>query len=190
MEDITTTDGNLRVLPSADLPDLDFVQWIFPFINFTCYGKITRWTLRVEQLEDLDLDEDELWYIPQLSVWRPSKDQNLAREKIGSYELQSSTNETIFPVNDQGPVFEYKMPFAMTVEPSDIIGIRMPLDAKTRRVRTTKPLFLELSRGNATSKSYSTLHNRTTISVSSETRELHTYLPLISVDIREFHSKC
>lgn len=186
MEDITNVNGNLTVLPSQNAASLDFVQWIVPFLQFRCHGKITRWSLRVEQLGNLDLEEDDLWYIPQLLTWRESKDQAHSQQVV-SYKLQSSTNETIFTVHDKGIVFEYNIPVPTTVEPGDIVGIQMPHDATARRTRTTKPLFLEVGNRNRTTQSYISLHKRTSITIpSKQLDKTESFLPLISVNFCEF----
>ena len=186
LHDINDVSGNLTVLPSLERQKLDFVQWIFPFVCFTCRSKLIRWSLQVEQLGDLDLEEDDQWNIPQLSVWRPSEDTDLSRRR-GTFKLQSSTNETIFSINDKGLTFEYNLQVPVTVEPGDIVGIRMPLDDMARRSRSTRPLFMALERGDVSKRSYICLNNRTTIAIMSEgfERDVDTIVPLISVRIGE-----
>ena len=169
-------------------PNLDFVQWLFPFMSFTCEGKITRWVLRIEQI-DLDLEEDDRWNLPQISTWKPTRTQGFPSAGVISYELTSITNETLSTVINKGSVFEYSLPTPTVVEPRHIIGIQMPLNMRERLTRSTRLLFWQLVNGNASYLSYSSLQNRTAIVVSpfDVIEPIVTFIPLISAHIGEFY---
>lgn len=187
LKDITNTGGEPVPLPSMNRPNLDFVQWLFPFMSFTCEAKITQWQLRIEQI-DLDFEEGDRWNLPQISIWRPRQAQGFPSAAGISYELAGITNETLSTVINQGSVFEYRLSTPMTVEPGHIVGIQMPLNMRERLSRSTKLLFWQLTNGNASYLSYSSLQNRTTIVVSpfEVIEPIVTFIPLIAVHIGEF----
>jgi hypothetical protein len=192
-QDINNVAGVPRViaLPSVDRPDLDFVQWLFPFIRFTCRGNITRWRVRVEQI-DPDFEAEDLvqWNVPQLMTWREMQVQgppSLFRPT--AYERVSITNKSLSTIRMvEGSVYEYNLPTPTEVQPGDIVGIQLPLNMELRQRRTTKPLFLELLNGNASMYSYIKLDNSTlaVIPPADVIQPLQTFIPLISVKIGEF----
>ena len=186
--DITNTGGEPVPLPLMNSPNLDFVQWLFPFMSFTCEGKITRWVLRIEQI-DLDLEEGDRWNLPQISTWRPTQNQGLSSALGISYELASITNETLTTAINRGSAFEYNLSTPIAVEPGHIIGIQMPLNMRERLSRSTRLLFWQLVSGNASYISYSSLQNRTAIVVSpfDVLQPILTFIPLIVVHIGEFY---
>ena len=188
LKDITNTGGEPVPLPSRNRPNLDFVQWLFPFMSFTCEAKITRWQLRIEQI-DLDFEEGDRRNLPQISIWRPRQAQGFPSTAGISYELAGITNETLSTVINQGSIFEYRLSTPMTVEPGHIVGIQMPLNMRERLSRSTKLLFWQLTNGNASYLSYSSLQNRTTIVVSpfEIIEPIVTFIPLIAVHIGEFY---
>ena len=191
IQDINNVDGVPRVipLPSPDRPNLDFVQWLFPFLRFTCNGNITRWRVRVEEI-DLDLEEEgDRWNVPQLTTWRePDVQSPPSPFKITTYERVSITSNTLSTVINRGSVYEYNLPTPVAVQPGDIVGIQMPLHMIARQSWTTKPLFLDLVRGNASLNSYSKPENSTVVVIPPPEiiKPLQTFIPLISVVIGEF----
>ena len=188
LEDITDTGGEAIPLPSMNRLNLDFVQWLFPFMSFTCEGNITQWILRKEQ-RDLDLEEDDRWNIPQISTWRPTQVQGFPGAPIISYDLVSITNETLSTVIDKGSVYEYNLLTPVKVAPGHIVGVQMPLNRRERASRSTRLLFWQLVSGNTSTLSYSSLQNRSAVVLSPfEIAEpILTFIPLISVRFGEFH---
>ena len=190
-QDINNVAGVPRViaLPSVDRPDLDFVQWLFPFLRFTCRGNITRWRVRVEEIE-LDFEAEDQWNIPQLTTWKESQVQGPSSLfRPTAYEQVSITNETLSTIRmKEGSVFEYNLAIPIEVEPGHIVGIRLPLNMETRHSRTSKPLFLELLSGNASMYSYIKLENSTLVVIppAEVVPPLQTFIPLISVRIGEY----
>ena len=193
-QDINNVAGVPRViaLPSANRPNLDFVQWLFPFLRFTCHGNITRWRVRVEEIE-LDFEAEDQWNIPQLMTWRESEIQGPTSPfRPTAYERVSITNETLSTIRMNGrSVYEYNLLTPTAVRPGDIVGIQLPLSMETRHSRTTKPLFLELLNGNASMYSYIKLENSTPVVVppAEVFPPLQTFIPLISVRIGEITSR-
>lgn len=195
-QDINNVAGVPRViaLPSVDRPDLDYVQWLFPFLTFTCRGNLTRWRVRVEEI-DLDFEAEDLvqWNIPQLTTWRKIQapgPPSLFRPTV--YERVSTTNANLSTIRMvEGSVYEYNLATPTEVESGDIVGIRLPLNMEIRLRRTTKPLFLELLSGNSSMYSYIKLENSTTalIPPADVVQPLQTFIPLISVRIGEFTDK-
>ena len=189
-QDINNVAGVSRVipLPSMNRPNLDYVQWLFPFLRFTCRGTITRWRVRVEEI-DLDFEAEDQWHIPQLSTWRKSQVEgppSLFRPTV--YERVSITNKTLSTIRmDRGSVYEYELVTPTEVESGDIVGIQLPLNMEVRQSRTIKPLFLELMSGNASINSHIKLENSTLVVISSVevVQPLQTFIPLISVRIGE-----
>ena len=169
-------------------PNLDYVQWLFPFMSFTCEGKITRWVLRIEQI-DLDLEEGDQWNLPQISTWRPMQTQGFPNVPVISYELASITNETLSTTINKGSIFEYSLSTPIVVEPGHIVGIQMPLNMRERLTRSTRLLFWQLVNGNTSYLSHSSLQNRTMIVVSpfEVIKPIVTFIPLISGHIGESH---
>ena len=167
-------------------PNLDFVQWLFPFMSFTCEGKITRWILRIEQM-DIDLEEGDRWNVPQISTWRPTQTQGFPSAPVISYKLVSITNETLSTAINRGSVYEYNLPIPIAVEPGHIVGVQMPLNMRERLLRSTRLLFWQLVNGNASYLSYSSLQNRSTIVVTpfEVIEPILKFIPLISVQIGE-----
>ena len=192
-QDINNVAGVPRViaLPSADRPDLDFVQWLFPFQQFTCRGNITQWRVRVEEI-DLDFEAEDLirWQIPQLMTWRESSIEGPPSPfRPTAYEQVSITNESLSTIRmAEGSVYEYNLVTPTEVEPGDIVGIRLPLNMEIRHSRTTKPLFLDLLSGNSSMYSYIKLDNSNpaVIPPANVVQPLQTFIPLISVRIGEF----
>ena len=187
LEDITNTGGEPVPLPSSNRPNLDFVQWLFPFMTFTCKGKITRWVLRIEQV-DLDFEEGDRWNLPQISTWRPTQTQGFPDTPGISYEVTGITNVTLSTVINRGSEFEYILSTPIVVEPGHIVGIQMPLNMRERQSRSTRLLFWQLVNGNASYLSYSSLQNRTVIAVSpfEIIQPIVTFIPLISVHFGKF----
>ena len=157
-------------------------------MSFTCEAKITRWQLRIEQI-DLDFEEGDRWNLPQISIWRPRQAQGFPSTAGISYELAGITNETLSTAINKGSIFEYRLSTPMIVEPGHIVGIQMPLNMRERLSRSTKLLFWQLINGNASYLSYSSLQNRSTIVVSpfEITEPIVTFIPLITVHIGEFY---
>ena len=191
-QDINNVAGVPRVtaLPSVDRPNLDFVQWLFPFLRFTCRGNITHWRLRVEEIVDFDFEAEDQWNIPQLVTWRESQvpdPLNLFRPT--AYERVSITNESLSTIRmNEGSVYEYNLAVPTAVEPGDIVGITLPLNMEMRHKRTIKPLLLELLRGNASLYSHIKLDNSTLAGIPplEIVQPLQTFIPLISVRIGRF----
>ena len=67
------------------------------------------------------------------------------------------------------------------------MGIRMLLGDTARQSRSTRPLFMELTSGDISTRSYIRLNDRKTIMIVSEgfERDVDTIVPLISVRIGE-----
>ena len=189
-QDINNIAGVSRVipLPSTNRPNLDYVQWLFPFLRFTCHGTITRWRVRVEEI-DLDFEAEDQWHVPQLSTWRKSRVEappSLFRPTV--YERVSITNETLSTIRmDRGSVYEYKLVTPTEVESGDIVGIQLPLNMEVRHSRTIKPLFLELVSGNSSINSHTKLENSTLVMIppAEVVQPLQTFIPLISVRVGE-----
>ena len=188
LTDITNTGGEPVGLPSEDRPRLDFVQWVFPFMTFSCKGKIIRWVLRIEP-RDLDLEEDDRWNLPQISTWRMKKNQGFSTAPVFRYELASVTNETLSTKVNRGSVYEYDLSKApVVVESGDIVGIQTTLNMRERLSRSTRLLFWQLVKGNTSTLSYSSLQNRSTIVISPYeiVEPTLTFIPLISVHFGKF----
>ena len=190
-QDINSVAGVSRVvaLPSADRTNLDFVQWIFPFLRFTCRGNITRWRVRVEEI-DLDFREGDLarWNVPQLATWRETEVSGPQSPfKPMAYERVSITNDTLQTVTIEGSVYEYILPIPTEVEPGDTVGITLPINMDIRLSRTTKPLLLELVSGNSSLYSHIKLDNATVVVIppAQVVLPVQTFIPLISVQIGE-----
>ena len=159
-------------------------------MTFTCEGKITRWVLRIEQV-DLDFEEGDRWNLPQISTWRPTQTQGFPNTPGISYEVVGITNVTLSTVINRGSIFEYSLSTPIVVEPGHIVGIQMPLNIRERLSRSTKLLFWQLVNGNASYLSYSSLQNRSVIAVSpfEIIQPIVSFIPLISVQIGKFYEK-
>ena len=181
--------------PDTSLPQDDvlsnFVQWIFPNINFTCSGEVREWILRVNTTTTEP--DDVHRSIPQISTWRPKPSFVLGQY---TYEQQSITNETLATVtvaNDS--TYHYQLSQPVQVQPGDILGIIMPNEAEENR-KSVKPFFLDLGPPEANLSIFSCArlgssdiifirHNDQPCGV--RTGQLQTrYLPQISVIIGKF----
>jgi hypothetical protein len=127
--------------------------------------------------------------LPQISTWRPRQAQAFPSTAGIGYELAGITNETLSTVINKGSIFEYRLSTPIVVEPGHIVGIQMLLNTRERLSRSTKLLFWQLTNGNVSYLSYSSLQNRTTIVISpfEVIEPIVTFIPLISVHIGKFY---
>ena len=173
--DIDETSSRLVALPRSDLSEGNFVQWIFPNIRFTCNGSITSWKLRVDTTT---MESDAVQRpIPQLSTWRARR----LFEGDTAFMRNSTTNESLSSVMREGSVYEYVLSSPIPVQSGDIVGIKMPSNATERR-RSVRPLFVELSEGNSSTRSCSAFLDSDELFISSTCAQF-TFIPLVTAVI-------
>ena len=94
-------------------------QWIFPSLQFTCTGRLTKW------------------------IFRAADAQAQCRINIGTWRLDRGSFRTVYKrlsttqgarFTRNGPIFTYKFASPVKVQPEDIVGIE--LDPFTMACRT------------------------------------------------------
>ena len=86
-------------------------QWIFPNLQFTCHGKVTKWIFRGDGNRHADC-------LVQLTTWR-------LRGNTGSsvtYERISTTHGNTAYIRANGSIFTYELGRAVSVHAGDIVG--------------------------------------------------------------------
>ena len=112
-------------------PTLDLVsdeQLLFPFMNFTCNGRITRltflgWLNDHESSEPFQFDATRLTSWPYFSLWRPRQHQYFEEIQIGPnyHDLQASLR--INDLDDQLVKVNFSLTTNVMFSANDILGV-------------------------------------------------------------------
>ena len=96
-------------------------QFIFPSINFTCSGYITKWTFYAR------FNNSDTRLYPEFQIWRINSSLN-GYTKIGYTSLDSDTelNGTFQNGNINQYIYDVNFSEAMSVQPGDIVGVSTP----------------------------------------------------------------
>ena len=89
-------------------------QWIFPQLQFTCYGRLTRWIFRGVPGRDLAPPcrvELETWRLDNTSTFSTI------------YLRQSTTAGNTQRILQDGTLFTYVLASPVQVQPGDIVGV-------------------------------------------------------------------
>ena len=89
-------------------------QWIFPQLQFTCYGTLTRWIFRGVPGRDLAPPcrvELETWRFDNTSTFSTT------------YQRQSTTAGNTQRILQDGTLFTYVLASPVQVRPGDIVGV-------------------------------------------------------------------
>ena len=116
-------------------------QFIFPSINFTCSGYITKWTFYA-RFNNSDPSTYTLY--PEFQIWRINSSLN-GYTKVGYTSIDSDTelNGTFQNGNINQYIYNVNFSEAMSVQPGDIVGVSTP---KTRGNGTRSRLRLRFNR--------------------------------------------
>ena len=97
---------------SYTIPDPE--QWLFPDLQFTCYGQVTKWIFAgvSGQTATPCRVEIETW---QLNT--AFSNYSIIYDKIGTTETSAVT------VTQDGFIFTYELASPMVVEPGDTVGV-------------------------------------------------------------------
>ena len=136
-------------------------QYLFPSLNFSCGGVISRWVLT----RGRGLNASAVNTIV-LQVWRPEA------EAESTYTLQTEQTHTAGTPNAASYVFTASP--SMTVSSGDVFGCRIPRRTGLRMAAVTMPVHTAFFSHNATSMEFTARNAELNIS------------PLISIDF----SKC
>ena len=90
-------------------------QWIFPNLQFTCYGTLTTWIFTGVPGQTLCGADLETWQLDTSSITRTI------------YERQSTTERNTVIVRRDGPMFIYELATPVLVQPGDIVGVGLGL---------------------------------------------------------------
>ena len=152
-------------------------QWIFPSLNFTCYGTLTRWIFRGVP----SLDPATPICRVELETWRLD---NTSLPDIVYKRLNTTAGNTGKIVQD-GPIFTYELASPVQVQPGDIVGVeRGTSESCSFTERLDNILSLNISGTDLTFSSYRNsefsgslffLQPRTIAGVNRE----EDYIPLI-----------
>ena len=146
-------------------------QFLFPGINFTSAGSVTRWTFVATASGAM-----QTLPLPQLQVWRENP---FVRN---SFLLMNSTGEQA-ELQGNGPLYHYVPTSPISVMPGDLFGMFIPQGT------SLLPRFRDVGIGNAIQ--YYTLAvggnaqirfiRTDSVSVNEEDR----YIPLVAVEFGE-----
>ena len=155
-------------------------QWIFPSMQFTCHGMLTRWIFRGVPEETVP-DACRV----QLTTWRPDDFNgfNIAYERVSTTEDNTETVTV-----DESSFFTYKLTRPVRVQPGDVLGIEMSIRCR-RSQNYDNIVALNTSHSNSTMLSYrrsfgGTIFLLDSSSVSTE-RNLN---PLLTMIIGKFYT--
>ena len=97
----------------TEIDDPSGEQWIFPTLQFTCYGTLTKWIFAGVPGQPTTSCKVEL------ETWR--------RDTLSTiptvYERISTTERSKVTVTLDGQIFTYEPTSTVLVEPGDIVGI-------------------------------------------------------------------
>lgn len=114
-------------------------QWIFPSMQFTCNGTLTKWVFRGRNVNANCRVDMQTWRL--LGFFDAT---------TTVYEQTSSTRKEGATVTFNEPFFTYELDIPAKVVPGDLIGVEMRRSCITKGIRDNI-LSLEVSgRGNAT----------------------------------------
>ncbi len=102
----------------GELPSLimdGFRVWLFPSMNFSCTGTITKWIFQA-------VDSGSGTMLPQMQVWREITQTPLAE----NYVLQSNSGTEDELHNIGGYVYEYVLTSPVAVSEGDVFGVLLP----------------------------------------------------------------
>ena len=90
-------------------------QWIFPDLQFTCYGSLTKWIFRGPATFALCGAELGTWQLDMTNTFSTV------------YQRLSTTETNIELILQDGPIFTYELASPVQVKPGDIVGIELGL---------------------------------------------------------------
>ena len=90
-------------------------QWIFPTLQFTCYGTLTKWIFTGVPGQPTTSCRVEL------ETWRLDTSSTISTV----YEQISTTERDIVTVTQDGPIFTYELTSLVPVKVGDIVGIEL-----------------------------------------------------------------
>lgn len=89
-------------------------QWIFPDLQFTCYGQVIKWIFAGVP------GQTATPCIVEIETWRlnaASSNYSVIYDKIGTTETSD------FTITQDGLIFTYELALPMVVEPGDTVGV-------------------------------------------------------------------
>ena len=89
-------------------------QWIFPDLQFNCYGLLTKWIFA-----GVPVRTDALCIV-EIETWRLDTTPGLIDTV---YNRISTTKGNIVAIRHDGSIFTYKLDSPVLVEPGDIVGV-------------------------------------------------------------------
>lgn len=109
----------------------NFRQYIFPFIKFTCHGKILAWTF----IAQFNGHRNSTLY-PEFQIWRPydSLYMKVAQSLINSesdlkknFSFNNRFHRYVYTVNSSQP---------MLFQPGDVVGVYTPIFGRATNPRS------------------------------------------------------
>ena len=142
------------------------VQWVFPSMNFSCNGSLTRWLFQAQENGDSSIG------LPRLQLWR----YHTAATILELVSISGSEEE--FSGGD-GPTYEYTLQSQLEVRVGYVLGIYLPLSgAEKLRVK-----FMDKGEGGAP-RSSSRGDDGNTFRIISGYED-QRYIPLVAAEISE-----
>ena len=92
-------------------------QWIFPNLQFTCFGLLTKWIFTgvPGQAAASCRVELETW---RLAAYTSGTDSTV-------FQRRSTTERSRVTIMQDGPIFTYELASPVLVEPGDIVGVEL-----------------------------------------------------------------
>ena len=115
-------------------------QWIFPSLQFTCSGMLTKWRFRAASQQNSGISRQCI----NIATWRLN-----ASSSWITYSRRTSTAGRIQPITDDS-IITCELASPVQVEPDDIVGIEL----QTNFPSSSSLLCLDLSGTDKTSQSY------------------------------------
>ena len=112
--------NRLVLLPSLNADIRISEQWIFPDLQFTCSGQVTKWIFAGVPGQTATSCRVEI------ETWRlrtSSNSSTIIYDQIRSTTEKRLSNNII--ITQDGSVFTYELASPMVVEPGDIVGVML-----------------------------------------------------------------
>ena len=123
-------------------------QWIFPRLQFTCYGTLTKWIYRGVP----SLDQATPICRVELETWRLD---NTSTSSI-IYQRLNTTARNTAGITQDGPILTYELASPVQVQPGDIVGVEQGSSCSIGQILNflDNVLSLNISGTNSTFLSY------------------------------------